>query len=188
MEPISLSKKEKKAILDFSKACLKNPINKPENPILEKKYPVSFSLYKDKQLRGRASIIKPKSNLAASIQKLTKAAAFRDPRFNPVSKEELTELELEISILGDYELIQAKSPHELLTSFELGRDGLLLRKKLISAVSLPQEVEEEKLSRMEFVSKLCQKAGLKPLEWWKTNKMNIYRFSVLMIRGDFRKF
>ncbi len=188
MSPFNLSKKERKAIMDYSKACLLNLLNLSNDGILKQKNPLFFSIYKQGQLRGRAGVIDSKKIIAYNLKRLVKAAAFEDPRFNPVSKEEFPELELEVSILGDYELIEAKSPHELLDSFELGVHGLLLRKKLISAVSLPQEAEEGKMSRMEFVSMLCQKAGLRSLDWWKARMLKIYRFTVLILKEDFQKF
>jgi AmmeMemoRadiSam system protein A len=97
-------------------------------------------------------------------------AAFRDPRFFPVSLEEWKNLQLEISVMG---------PIERVASFEeimVGRDGLIISSGSCAGLLLPQVASEHGWDRETFLSQTCLKAGLTPAAW-RSSDTKIERFS-----------
>ena len=88
-----------------------------------------------------------------------KAAAFRDPRFLPLSLTEFDEVEVEVSLLTAPKLLEYSSTADLKTKVEVGVDGVVLSLNGGRATFLPQVWEE--LSTFElFFTYLCQKASL----------------------------
>ncbi len=88
-----------------------------------------------------------------------KAAAFRDPRFLPLSLTEFDEVEIEVSLLTRPKLLEYSTTADLKTKVEVGVDGVVLSLNGRRATFLPQVWEE--LSTFElFFMHLCQKAGL----------------------------
>ena len=113
----------------------------------------------DGNLRGCIGFIEGFLPLRETIRELALSAAFRDPRFSPLSAAEYPRIDVEISIL---------SPIEPLRSFAdivIGRDGLIARKGGRSGLLLPQVASEYGWSVDEFLSHTCSKAGLRPDEW-----------------------
>ena len=98
-------------------------------------------------------------------------AAVNDPRFMPLTKEELNSIEIEISVLSPLQKIA--DPGEI----QIGKHGVLIRKGYRSGVFLPQVATETGWSREEFLSNLCaHKAGLAPSAW-KDSSTEIYIFT-----------
>jgi AmmeMemoRadiSam system protein A len=95
------------------------------------------------------------NDLAINAQK----AAFKDPRFKPVSKEELDEIDLEISILTDAVLVKYDDKEDLKSKIVVGEDGVILKLDGKQATFLPQ-VWEDLQDFDTFFNHLCQKAGL----------------------------
>ena len=90
--------------------------------------------------------------------------AFEDPRFAPVTREELPLLEVEISLLGSTEPFPVSSRAELLTRLSPGIDGLIVSERDRRATFLPA-VWESLPDPSDFVDALLQKAGL-PTDYW----------------------
>lgn len=84
---------------------------------------------------------------------------FRDFRFQPLSKKEFEEIEIEISILTVPKIVIYNSIEELKEKIKPGIDGVILRKEQNQATFLPQ-VWEELSSFDTFFEHLCLKAGL----------------------------
>ncbi len=90
--------------------------------------------------------------------------------FAPLASEELDDLDLEISVLTPLERI--KDPGQI----EIGRHGLLIRKKSYSGLLLPQVATEQGWDRYQFLEATCRKASLPPAAW-KEKSTEIYVFS-----------
>lgn len=88
-------------------------------------------------------------------------AAFNDRRFQPVSIDELPDIDIEISLLTPFERVPT------VDDIVVGRDGVLLEKDGYSAVYLPSVAVEQGWNREEMLAHLCRKAGL-PADGWKT--------------------
>lgn len=103
------------------------------------------------------------------------SAAFKDPRFNPISKEEFTQLEIEVSILTTPIEVLYVDIDDLKTKIIPNKDGVILRQGNNQATFLPQVWEN--LNTFEsFFQALCKKARL------ESNCLNshpqIFKYSV----------
>jgi hypothetical protein len=139
-------------------------------PNLEGKRGAFVSLHKGGRLRGCIGQIVPAKALYQTIEDMAVAAAFDDPRFEPLSARELKDLELEISVLTPMERL--KSPEEI----EIGKHGLYIKKGFYSGLLLPQVAAEYGWDRNTFLEETCRKAGL-PRTAWKEKGTEIYIFS-----------
>jgi len=112
------------------------------------------------RLRGCIGRIESDQPLAAILPQVALDAALRDPRFPPVTAEELGALEIEVSVLT--------KPERLAGLEELvpGRDGVILSHDGHQGVFLPQVWDETGWTRVEFLRELAsQKAELPPDAW-----------------------
>ena len=98
------------------------------------------------------------------------SAAFRDPRFRPVRREEMAHLSLEISVMGPIEPVQDAD------EIVVGRDGLIVSRGNFAGLLLPQVAAEYGWDRVTFLRQTCVKAGLSP-ESWRHRDCRIEKFS-----------
>ena len=117
------------------------------------------------RLRGCIGFPYPVKPLGLAIQDATIAAASEDPRFLPVSKEELGSLVVEVSILTKPRPLSVQKPQELPSKVRIGVDGLIVTRYGLSGLLLPQVATEFGMDQTEFLSETCMKAGLPPDSW-----------------------
>jgi len=137
---------------------------------------VTLETYPEEELRGCIGYPEPIFPLSTGIQKAAMGAANLDPRFNPVSKEEMEEVIVEISILTPAEEIDAKDEKEKLAKIKTGTDGLILKQGFHSGLFLPQ-VWAHLPNKEMFLDALCQKAGV-PEGSWKAKSARLFKFRV----------
>ena len=102
------------------------------------------------------------------VAEMARAAAFEDPRFSPLHRDELDDIDIEISVLTPMRRIQS------LDEFELHRHGIYIRKGYRSGTFLPQVADEVNWTKEEFVSHCAQdKAGL-GWDGWKDAELYVY--------------
>ena len=118
------------------------------------------------QLRGCIGHITPQESLLEGIQINALNAAFRDPRFRPLSKEEWEKVKIEISILTEPKVLSYDGPEDLLEKLHLGVDGVIIQKGMHQSTFLPQ-VWEQLDDKIQFLTHLCMKAGLDGDAWEK---------------------
>lgn len=129
------------------------------------------TLHKNKELRGCIGNIIGQKPLFETVRDMAVESATADPRFNPVSKEELKDIEIEVSVLSPLK----KITH--IDDFRLGTHGVLVRRGFAQGVFLPQVAAETGWSKEEFLSYLCEhKAGISP-DAWKDHATEIFIFS-----------
>lgn len=128
------------------------------------------TLHSSGELRGCIGSIQPVAPLYEAVSSSAINAAFRDPRFFPLRKEELPSIELEISVMSPIEPVA--DPGEI----EVGRDGLIIRRGSAAGLLLPQVATEYGWDRETFLRQTCVKAGL-PGDAWRTPGTRIERFS-----------
>lgn len=116
------------------------------------------TLKKSIQLRGCIGSLANDSPLYLTVIDCTLSAA-RDPRFPPVSRAELPELSLSISVLGEFRVIRDAE------EIEVGRHGLLIEKQGRRGVLLPEVATEMGLQPRAFLELVCKKAHLPPEAW-----------------------
>jgi AmmeMemoRadiSam system protein A len=117
-------------------------------------------------LRGCIGHITPKESLFEGIRVNAINAAFKDPRFHPITKAEWKKVKIEISILTNPEPLHYSGADDLLNQLRPGIDGLIIKKGFHQATFLPQ-VWEQLPEKGEFLAHLCLKAGLKGNAWEK---------------------
>jgi AmmeMemoRadiSam system protein A len=117
------------------------------------------TLRKRGELRGCIGTLAPHGDLSRGIAEYALRAALEDPRFPPLSPEELPVCEIEISVLTPPEPIAG--PEEI----EVGRDGLIFESRGRRGLLLPQVATEWGFDAERFLSEVCRKAGLPPDAW-----------------------
>ena len=130
----------------------------------------------DGGLRGCIGHIIPQESLIEGIRVNAINAAFRDPRFKPLSKKEWEKVEIEISILTEPGPLEYADAADLLRKLRPGIDGVIIKKGHNQATFLPQ-VWEQLPDKKEFLTHLCLKAGLVGNEW-KKEKLEIQIYQV----------
>jgi uncharacterized protein len=128
------------------------------------------TLRKDGDLRGCIGSIRAMEPLYRAVASSAISAAFRDPRFFPVRKDEIGHLELEISVMGPIE--QVRDFNEI----EVGRDGLIISRGRFAGLLLPQVASEYGWDRETFLDQTCLKAGLQP-DAWRSPDTRIEKFA-----------
>ena len=126
---------------------------------LSAKRGVFVTLHKHHDLRGCIGYIFPFLPLWQAVMENARNAAFRDPRFTPVRPEELELLKIEISVLTEPVVISD------LAEFQVGRDGIILKKGTHQAVFLPQVAPEQGWDAATTLEHLSLKAGLGLHDW-----------------------
>jgi AmmeMemoRadiSam system protein A len=170
-----LTKEQQKVLLDLARQSISSHLTgktliKPVDEAFAVKRGIFVSLHKHGDLRGCIGYIKGYKDLVSSIVEMAQSAAFKDPRFDPVSLKELEDIEIEISILSEMVLV-----HDI-KEIEIGRDGLYLQHPYGSGLLLPQVPVEWKWDLDTFLKQICYKAGL-PIGSWRDDKAELYRFS-----------
>jgi AmmeMemoRadiSam system protein A len=131
---------------------------------MKKSSGVFVTLKKDGKLRGCIGHIFPRVSVVQGVIENAMAAATRDSRFQPVRPEEVSDLEIEVSVLTEPEPLEYGSPEGLLEKLRPGVDGVVLRKGGRQSTFLPQ-VWEEIPEPEQFLGQLSKKAGLSRDAW-----------------------
>lgn len=132
--------------------------------------PRSKSRDDEESLRGCIGHIISKEPLYKVVRDMTIASSTQDPRFPPVTANELKDIKIEISVLSVPKLIKD------IKEFELGKHGVIVQKGYNQGVFLPQVATETGWGKEEFLSNLCShKAGLSS-DAWKDKDTKIYIF------------
>ncbi len=116
-------------------------------------------------LRGCIGFPEPVYQLSKALTEASIAAATQDPRFDPVTIEELLSLLVEVSVLTTPSVIHVKSPKELPNQIMIGKDGLIMRWSFGAGLLLPQVAKEQGWDAEEFLANLSMKAGAPPDQW-----------------------
>jgi AmmeMemoRadiSam system protein A len=117
------------------------------------------TLHLEGELRGCIGFVLPIQSLYAAVAESARAAAFDDPRFQPVTPAEAQHLKIEISVLSPLQPIR---PEEVV----VGQHGLVATQGNRRGLLLPQVPVEWKWDRETFLAQTCLKAGL-PADAWQ---------------------
>ncbi|MGE5402592.1 MAG: AmmeMemoRadiSam system protein A [Ignavibacteriales bacterium] len=178
---MELSEKEKKILIQAARESIRTyftggnvpEVDYSEYPNLKLHAGAFVTLTKNGSLRGCIGFIISDNTLFQTVCDAARRAAVNDPRFTSLQKEELDDVEIEISVL---------SPPFKMNSYDdiiLGRHGVILEDLGRRALLLPQVPVEHNMDKDEFLSALCEKAGL-PSDLWRKRKlkMNLFTASV----------
>ena len=164
-----LNETQKKRLLEIARSTLdtfvktgRAPEVKEADARLNEEEGAFVTLQKNGQLRGCIGNILGSGPLFQTVRSMAIAAASEDPRFHPVTEDELKDIDIEVSVLSKPRV--AKSADEIV----LGEHGVIVSRGYFNrGVFLPQVATETGWSKDRFLSELCsQKAGLPP-DCWK---------------------
>lgn len=114
---------------------------------------------KSGDLRGCIGSIHASDALVRAVHANAISAAFRDPRFRPVRRDEMGHLQLEISVMGPVERVHS------IDDVLVGRDGLIISRGRYAGLLLPQVATEYGWDLDTFLDQTCVKAGLGRGDW-----------------------
>jgi len=171
----SLTQEEKDYLKNLVRKSLEEKLSSdvqiPEPPTskMYEQYGAFVTLKINGQLRGCIGHLVGDQPVCETVKLMAKQAGFQDPRFPPLSKQELEQVEIEISILSPI----TECPD--LEKIEPGRHGLVVQRGMHSGLLLPQVATEQGWDRETFLNQTCLKAGLPP-DSWKSKKVQVYWF------------
>ena len=131
------------------------------------------TLRRDGDLRGCIGSVEARRGLGDDVTHNARAAAYRDPRFHPVTREELARLDVEVSILSPRTPLDAASEAEALAKLRPGVDGIYFEFHDLASTFLPQ-VWESLPEPATFLAELRRKAGLPPNFWHADVRLSRY--------------
>ncbi|MBI3892305.1 MAG: AmmeMemoRadiSam system protein A [Candidatus Wallbacteria bacterium] len=148
---------------------LKRPPGPTGMPSLEEHRGAFVTLTSGGELRGCIGFIRGSKPVWQAVSQMAVQAGLHDPRFRPVSTDELESLRYEISVLTPLEKVADVS------AIQVGRHGLMIVMGFHSGLLLPQVASEYGWDRETFLDQTCLKAGLSAGSW--RQGVDIYSFS-----------
>ena len=178
-DPPTLSAQQRERLLELARDAISNALHnrqslyaEEEDPALNRLSGAFVTLKMDNELRGCVGHIRGDTPLYQIVQEMAVAAATADPRFQPITLEELGQTNIEISILSP--LRRINDIHQI----EVGTHGLVIYARGQQGMLLPQVAVEEGWDRETFLESLCEKAGLTPDCW--QNHPTLYTFTAVV--------
>jgi len=160
----------RRTIEDYVKERKRAEVTETDPELLKEKG-AFVTLRKGENLRGCIGNIIGHGPLYLTVRDMAIASSTEDPRFPPVTPNELKDIKIEISVLSEPRRIT--NPDEI----ELGVHGVIIKRGFRSGVFLPQVATETGWTKEEFLSNLCaHKAGLST-DAWMDKKTEIYIFT-----------
>jgi uncharacterized protein (TIGR00296 family) len=126
------------------------------------------------ELRGCIGYPEPFMPLIRSLVN-SAIQATQDPRFSKLTRDELTRVVVEVSILTRPERLSAESPGDYPKLIKIGKHGLIVRKWQLSGLLLPQVAVEHGMDARTFLEHTCMKAYL-PTDAWLDPATSVFTF------------
>lgn len=182
---INLNGQERELLLDIARRAIQHlpdssqplTVDLQQLPAsLHQPLAVFVTLTIESRLRGCIGSLQASEPLANAVADAAQGAAFRDPRFPDLTRQESARVVIDISVLSAMEPVAAASSTELLATLRPGVDGLLLATGEQSATFLPK-VWEQLPQPDNFLQQLMLKAGL-PADYW-SDRLEFHRYQAL---------
>ena len=171
---MELKEEEKKYLLGIARKTIEHYLNTRETLKVKPQEVNSKRLVEDgacfvtlhinDNLRGCMGSLTARRPLVFDVIGNTINAAFRDPRFHPLKKEDLERIKISISVLTKPVPLSVSGPDDLLKKLEPEKHGVIMEKGYYRATFLPL-VWEHLPDKEEFLQHLSMKAGLLPGGW-----------------------
>ncbi len=173
---LDLSSSSRERLIQIARSSIAQVLE--ANPSLppELKVPAAcfITLRKAGKLRGCIGTFDAKIPLYQNISQCARSAAFGDPRFPPVTREELDQIRIEISVLGPFWKMNS------ITELETGRHGVWVKCGLKSGTFLPEVATDEGWTAEEFIRHCAmEKAGMSAEE---LSRAEIFLYEVKKIK------
>jgi AmmeMemoRadiSam system protein B/AmmeMemoRadiSam system protein A len=177
-----LNEQEKSQVIDAAKQGVRSAVLNKQIEIdqkdlpksLQGKYSAFVTITKNGELRACMGHTFPQQQLMKEVHDVGKLAATSDYRFGAVRKDELDDIEYEVSLMSRMRRIM--DPMEV----EPGKDGLYIRLGGRAGLLLPQVAAERNWDKNTFLENICLKAGL-PINSYKDPDAEIYVFKAVII-------
>lgn len=180
-----------KILLPIARGVISNTLGKPSktadenSPWLHEKGASFVTLTMSQHLRGCIGSLETHRPLLLDVKANAYAAAFRDPRFSPLTVAELEATEIEISLLSAKQPLQFSGERDALSQLQPGIDGIVFECGRYRSTFLPQ-VWEQLPDANTFMAHLKHKAGLYPDFW--NEEIKLYRYTVTKFKEkDFQQ-
>ncbi len=181
---VQLNNEQKKKLLALARRSIEEYLKERTLPkvdydkefnddVFRQKCGAFVTLHKNGALRGCIGYVKGIKTIPEAVVDMAKAAAFEDPRFEPLRNEELDAIDIEISVLTPVE------PVNDISQIVIGRDGLIISSGFRAGLLLPQVATEYGWDLQTFLQHTCYKAGL-PADAWKWENTKIEKFSAIV--------
>jgi len=172
-----LSPEVRRELLDLARRSIEGYFRREPLPRLASDRAETFgearalfvTLRKHGELRGCIGTLSPDGELGRTVPRFARRAAFDDPRFPPLTPEELPECDIEISVLTPPQPVSSAE------EIEVGRDGVILELAGRSGLLLPQVATEWGFDRERFLAEVSHKAGLFE-DAWRDPAAKLWRF------------
>jgi AmmeMemoRadiSam system protein A len=175
---VILTEKEKRSLLEIARCAIAAELKSTSHPsmthhseALDRRSGVFVTLRMGDDLRGCIGYIEPLFPLARAVQDAAVKAAMEDPRFKPVTPQEMKNITIEISVLSPLSELQDTE------KIEIGRHGLVIDAGYRRGLLLPQVATEYQWDRKQFLKQISLKAGLQP-DAWKQKGIKLFTFTV----------
>ncbi len=180
-----LNEEVQKKLLKFARQAIQGyavtsatPKFEPEDyTVLNEKRGVFVTIYKDGRLRGCIGTHEPDMPLYQLVPKVAIDAAFFDRRFAPLTREEIKDIKIELSVY-----LSPLVKIDDVGQYQVGEHGIIMRKGRRGATFLPKVPVEQGWDREETLEQLCRKAGLAPGAW-KDKDVEFYIYSTQVFGG-----
>lgn len=173
--PDNLTDEQKKTLLQTARRAIslwvqeRKKLTPPDDPVFSHPRAVFVTLRKHGRLRGCIGTLEAVAPLGEAVVDSAISAATRDPRFPPVTSDELDELDIHVSVLSP--LKKVDGPDEI----QLGKHGIVVRQGFRSGVFLPEVAPEQGWDLPTTLSILCtEKAGLPPDAWKRGAELYVF--------------
>lgn len=170
-----LSNEDKDLLLRIARQTIESYIRDKKTPTFDVSSPsllerrgAFVSLHKVGELRGCIGVFTSDKPLYLTTVDMAIASSTQDPRFSPVTVNELPLIDIEVSALTPLKRIND------ISEIEVGKHGIYIVKGLYRGVLLPQVATEYGWDREAFLDHTCLKAGLPPGSW--KGDVEIYTF------------
>lgn len=181
LAPLSEDGYKGKILLPIARSAIANALDQPisgidESPSWLQEKGASFvTLTMHQHLRGCIGSLEAHRSLLLDVKANAYAAAFRDPRFSPLTAAELDATEIEISLLSPQQPLTFRTEAEALAQLRPQVDGIVFQYGHYRSTFLPQ-VWEQLADPVTFMAHLKHKAGLHPNFWH--DDVQLYRYTV----------
>lgn len=175
---------EQKALLTLARQTIVASLAKKplpdlpaDAPLFAQKLGCFVTLHKTGQLRGCIGNIFPTHPLAKAVQQNAVSSAFRDRRFTKVQAQEMSAVDIEISVLTTPEKLEYRDGDDLLSKLKPRVHGVVLTQGVFRRSTYLPQVWEQLPDKVQFLSRLCRKGGMPAAAWKDPGKttVEVYR-------------
>jgi AmmeMemoRadiSam system protein A len=184
--PFSLNDSDRQELLTLARKSVEQAVGEKQqyepgpssSEALNQDRGAFVTLLESGELRGCIGYTSATKPLYLTVRDTATLAALRDPRFRPVSAQELPRLQYEISVLSPLRRVVD------VQQIKVGQDGLLMKNDQYEGLLLPQVPVEQKWDRQKFLEETCAKAGMRAT-CWQNADTDIFMFTAVVF-GEHR--